>query len=267
MSVLLEGRGLSKVYRLPRETLLAPAVTRVAVSEADIEVRAGETLAVIGESGSGKSSLVRLLLALGRPTTGTVSFDGRPVRATPSGAGLRWFRRETGIVLQDPYASLNPRLTVGRSIAEPLGALGVRGDHRALVAEVLGHVGLHDWRAEQYPHELSGGQRQRVALARAIVHRPRLLVGDEPMSALDVTVRAQILRLLLQLKDTLGLTIVLVSHDIGLVQHIADRIVVMKDGRIVESGPTADLLAHPAHPYTRTLLSSVPRLVERGTPA
>ncbi|AYG04385.1 ABC transporter ATP-binding protein [Gryllotalpicola protaetiae] len=256
---LLTATGLTRDHRLPRRTLFGAPRVAHALRGVDLEVAAGEVVAVIGESGSGKTTLVRLLLALDQPTAGRVTFDGREVKPG-SAAGLRWLRRETGIVLQDPYSSLDPRFTVRRVVAEPLRALGVAGDHRALVDEVLARVGLDASFAERYPHELSGGQRQRVALARAIVHGPRLLVGDEPLSALDVTVRAQVLELLVELRRELGLTIVLVSHDIGLVQHVADRVVVMHDGAIVEQGSTGEVLARPEHPYTRSLVAAAPRL-------
>ncbi|MDM4761608.1 ATP-binding cassette domain-containing protein [Galbitalea sp. SE-J8] len=256
--VLLEGRGLRRSYTVAREGLLSRPVRHDALVDVDIEVRSGETLAIIGESGSGKSTLVRILLGLDRADAGETLFRGEPVDA----AAERRLRRETGIVLQDPYTSLDPRFTIERTIAEPLRAQRVAGDHRALVAEALGHVGLETWRAGQFPHELSGGQRQRVALARAIVHRPRVLAGDEPLSALDVTVRAQILELLRRLRAELGLSIVLVSHDIGLVQSVADRIVVLRGGRVVEAGDAARVLAEPTHPYTRELLASVPTIPE-----
>jgi peptide/nickel transport system ATP-binding protein len=168
------------------------------------------------------------------------------------------------VVFQDPYSSLDPRMSVGRTVAEPLRALGIDGDRRALVRTALADVGLDPALADRYPHELSGGQRQRVALARAIIHRPRLLVGDEPLSALDVTVRAQILDLLRRLHAELGLTLVLVSHDIGLVQHFAQRVVVMRQGEIVETGAAAAVLAAPRHPYTRELIAAVPRLPSEG---
>lgn len=262
MTALLTARGLTRDYRLPKTRLIEPARYRHALVDLDLDVKEGETLAIIGESGSGKSTLTRLLLALDRPTAGEVRFDGRRVE-WESTRQLRWLRAQTGVVFQDPYASLDPRFTVEDIIAEPLRALRIAGDHRALVSAVLDRVGLPAWRLEQYPHELSGGQRQRVALARAIVHGPRLLVGDEPLSALDVTIRAQILELLRELHRELGLTIVLVSHDIGLVKHFAQRVVVMKDGRAVESGDTATVLADPQQDYTRELLAAVPRLVER----
>jgi peptide/nickel transport system ATP-binding protein len=256
---LVEARGLVRDHRLPRRTLFAPGEVRHALRGVDLVIEAGETVAVIGESGSGKSTLVRLLLGLDAPTSGSVTFDGKPV-GTGSAAATRWLRRDTGVVFQDPYSSLDPRMSVGRTIAEPLRALGIEGDRRALVAQALTDVGLEPGLAARYPHELSGGQRQRVAIARAIIHRPRLLVGDEPLSALDVTVRAQVLDLLRRLHRELGLTLVLVSHDLGLVQHVAQRVVVMREGLVVETGETAAVLADPQHPYTRALLAAVPRL-------
>jgi len=201
---------------------------------------------------------VRLLLGLDRPTAGTVSVDGRIVDAGASARSLHWLRRQTGLVFQDPYASLDPRMTAGQIVREPLWALGIDGDHRARVREVIARVGLDPEMGDRYPHEFSGGQRQRIALARALVHRPRILVGDEPLSALDVTVRAQILELLAELRVADELTLLLVSHDIGVVQNLCDTVVVMKDGRIVERGPTRYVLLHPTADYTRTLLSAIP---------
>nr|WP_091187281.1 ABC transporter ATP-binding protein [Microbacterium humi] len=234
----------------------APRVTR-ALAPTDLVIEEGSSLGVIGESGSGKSTLVRLMLALDTATAGTVRFRGTPVHP---GRRAAWFRRETGIVFQDPYASLDPRMTVARIIAEPLTGLGIPGNHRARVLQVLSRVGLDADMAGRYPHEFSGGQRQRIALARAIVHEPCVLVGDEPVSALDVTVRAQILDLLRDLKQTMGLTVVLVSHDIGIVRDLCERVAVMHDGHIVEEGPTAQVLTQPAHDYTRRLLDAVPVL-------
>ena len=255
---LLSARGLTREYVLPRRTLLAPREVRPALRGVDLEVPEGAVVAVIGESGSGKSTLARLLVGLDAPTSGSATFDGRAVQG--SDASLRWLRRQVGVVFQDPYSSLDPRMTAGRIVAEPLRALGIEGDRRALVAAALADVGLDPALAARYPHELSGGQRQRVAIARAIIHGPRLLVGDEPLSALDVAVRAQILDLLRRLHAERGLTIVLVSHDLGLVQRFAQRVVVMRAGEIVEEGETASVLAAPQHPYTRALLAAVPRL-------
>jgi peptide/nickel transport system ATP-binding protein len=265
MSALLRGRGLTRRYPTPKTQLFERRSFTTGLEDADIDVREGSAVGIIGESGSGKSTLVRLLLALDAPTAGTVEFDGRTVDARTSARSLHWLRRQTGIVFQDPYASLDPRMSVGRIVGEPLWALGIdggdrsgRGGRRARVREVLEDVGLEADMAERFPHEFSGGQRQRIALARAIVHRPRLLVGDEPLSALDVTVRAQILQLLGELRARDGLTLVLVSHDIGVVQSLCDQVVVMKDGRIVEEGPTEKVLLQPQVAYTRRLLASIP---------
>lgn len=255
---LLRGRALSRRFPLPRSTFFEAKRWTTALDDADVTIDAGRAVGIIGESGSGKSTLIRLLLGLDTPTTGTVEFDGRQVDAGAGARSLHWLRRETGIVFQDPYASLDPRMSVGRIVAEPLWALGVEGDHRARVREVLESVGLEPDMAARFPHEFSGGQRQRIALARAIVHRPRLLVGDEPLSALDVTVRAQILELLRELRRTESLTLVMVSHDIGVVQNLCDEVIVMKDGRIVEEGPTEKVLLTPQVAYTRRLLASIP---------
>ncbi len=260
MDPQIRARGLSRRHPLPRSTPFARRRETVALAPTDLDIARGEALGVIGESGSGKSTLVRLLLGLDRPSAGTVEFDGRPVDATASARSLHWLRRETGIVLQDPYASLDPRMTVGRIVAEPLWALGIEGDRRARVREVLEDVGLEPDMAGRYPHEFSGGQRQRIALARAIAHRPSVLVGDEPLSALDVTVRAQILELLARLRARDGMTLVLVSHDIGVVHALCDTVAVLKDGAVVEHGPTRDVLARPAHAYTKRLLAAIPTI-------
>ncbi|GAA5204068.1 ABC transporter ATP-binding protein [Microbacterium jejuense] len=255
---LIQARGLSRRYPVPKTHLFEKTAFTTGLEDADIDVREGSSVGIIGESGSGKSTLVRLLLGLDAPSSGTVEFDGRPVDARASARSLHWLRRETGIVFQDPYASLDPRMSVGRIVGEPLWALGIDGDRRARVREVLVDVGLEADMTGRYPHEFSGGQRQRIALARAIVHRPRVLVGDEPLSALDVTVRAQVLELLGELRARDGLTLLMVSHDIGVVQNLCDEVVVMKDGRIVEEGPTEKVLLQPQVSYTRRLLASIP---------
>jgi ABC-type glutathione transport system ATPase component len=255
---LVRARGLTRRYPAPKTTTFGPRVFTTGLEDADLDVAEGSAVGIIGESGSGKSTLVRLLLALDVPTEGTIEFDGRAVDASAPARSLHWLRRQTGIVFQDPYASLDPRMSVGRIVGEPLWALGIEGDRRARVREVLEDVGLEAGMANRFPHEFSGGQRQRIALARAIVHRPRLLVGDEPLSALDVTVRAQILELIGELRARDGLTLLLVSHDIGVVQSLCDEVVVMKDGRIVEEGPTEKVLLQPQVAYTRRLLASIP---------
>lgn len=255
---LIEARGLRRDFPLPRRSAFERTRTQTALAPTELDVAAGASLGIIGESGSGKSTLIRLLLGLDRPTAGSVTIDGSAVDARGSARSLHWLRRQTGLVFQDPYASLDPRMSVERIIAEPLWALGIEGDSSSRVREVIAQVGLDPEMAGRYPHELSGGQRQRIALARALVHRPRILVGDEPLSALDVTVRAQILELLIELRTRTDLTLLLVSHDIGVVQNLCDTVVVMKDGAIVERGATGDVLQHPHEDYTKALLAAIP---------
>lgn len=264
---LIEARGLRRGFVVPKRAAFERTRVQTALEPTDLDIVEGSSVGIIGESGSGKSTLIRLLLGLDRPTAGSVVVDGRAVDASSSARSLHWLRRQTGLVFQDPYASLDPRMTAAQIIREPLWALSIEGDHAARVREVLADVGLDPDMAERYPHEFSGGQRQRIALARALVHRPRILVGDEPLSALDVTVRAQILELLIELRRTTDLTLVLVSHDIGVVQNLCDTVVVMKDGSIVERGATTDVLLDPSHAYTKTLLAAIPVIpaTEAGT--
>ncbi|HEY5632658.1 MAG TPA: oligopeptide/dipeptide ABC transporter ATP-binding protein [Burkholderiaceae bacterium] len=230
-----------------------------AVDGVSFAVRRGETFAIVGESGCGKSTLARVLLRLLAPTSGTVSFDGADV--TSAGAReMRALRREMQIIFQDPYSSLNPRMTVGALVGEPLAVHGVaRGAALAgRVHELLRTVGLAPEHARRYPHEFSGGQRQRIGIARALACGPRLVIGDEPVSALDVSIRAQIINLLEDLKHELGFTLVLVAHDLALIRHTSDRVAVMYLGRIVELADAQALFDAPAHPYTRMLLSAIP---------
>lgn len=262
---LIETRGLSREFAVPKRSAWERGRTQTALAPTDLDIVEGSSVGIIGESGSGKSTLVKLILGLDRPTAGTVSVDGRAVDATASARSLHWLRRRTGLVFQDPYASLDPRMSAAQIIGEPLWALRIEEDHAARIREVLEQVGLEPDMADRYPHEFSGGQRQRIALARAIVHRPGILVGDEPLSALDVTVRAQILDLLIELRRTTGLTLVMVSHDIGVVQNLCDAVVVMKDGRIVERGTTEDVLRHPREEYTQTLLAAIPVIPDSTT--
>jgi peptide/nickel transport system ATP-binding protein len=211
-----------------------------------------DTLGIVGESGSGKTTLVKLLLGLERTDSGKVTYTGQSLR------------REVQVVFQDPASALDPRMRVDDTILEPLRILRIEGDHRARLHELLDAVGLPRASAKRYPHEFSGGQRQRIAIARALAPRPRVLIGDEPVSALDVSVRAQILNLLEDLRVGFQLTLVLVSHDLSVVRHMTDRVVVMRAGKIVEEGPTRDVFKAPQHPYTRLLLDSIPRLNRRG---
>ncbi|MEM8662933.1 MAG: oligopeptide/dipeptide ABC transporter ATP-binding protein [Pseudomonadota bacterium] len=224
----------------------------------DLAVAAGETLGLVGESGCGKSTLARLILRLDKPTAGRVMIDGTDI-ATLEGAHLQAVRERIQMVFQDPQASLNPRMTARAAIAEPLRNFGRGGEAHARVPELAKRVGLSPWHLDRYPHELSGGQCQRVGIARAIALSPDLIVADEPVSALDVSIQAQILNLIADLKAQMGLTLVFVSHDLSVVSHVADRVAVMYMGRIVEVGPARDVLSAPHHPYTRLLLSALPR--------
>jgi ABC-type glutathione transport system ATPase component len=259
---LLEAVDVVKAYR-PRQVLGTREPVR-ALDGVSLAVRAGDRLAIVGESGSGKSTLARLLLALEAPTSGEVRFEGTPVSAHRRSA-LTGLRRAVQIVFQDPLGSLDPRLTVGDSIAEPLRALRVPGDHRARVAELLTAVGLSESAARRYPHQFSGGQRQRIAIARALAPGPAVLVADEAVSALDVSVRAQVLNLLDDLVERLGLTLVFISHDLAVVRHLCTRVAVLYRGRLVEDATADEVYATPSHPYTRALLDAVPRL--RHVPA
>ncbi|GHE76826.1 ABC transporter ATP-binding protein [Amycolatopsis deserti] len=258
MTVLLSAEGLHRSFRLPRRSLFGPRGERHAVRDVGVTVEAGRHLGIVGESGAGKSTLLRLLLALDRPDAGTVRYRGRVVE----GRRPTWFREAVQVVLQDPMSSLDPRSIVRDIVAEPLECLKVPGDHDDRVAEVLADVGLEPDAAWRYPHEFSGGQRQRIAIARALAPRPEVLVGDEPFSALDASVRAQVIGLVRDLAARFGLTLVLVSHDLAVVRQLCEEVVVLKDGAVAERGATAEVLREPRHPYTRALLAAVPRLPE-----
>lgn len=256
-TILAEGKHLSKTFPVKGQ---GKGAALHAVSGVDLAVYEGETLALVGESGCGKSTLGRLLLGLLLPTQGQVFFDGQDLAALPP-ARLRALRRQMQLVFQDTAAALNPRWTVGQSLAEPLRIhnLCPRGEYATRGAALLTQVGLAPDLLDRYPHQLSGGQRQRVGLARALALSPRLVVCDEPVSALDVSVQAQMLNLLADLQASQGLTYVLISHDLGVVRHSADRVCVMFLGRVCEVGPTQALFSAPRHPYTKFLLDSVPR--------
>jgi ABC-type microcin C transport system duplicated ATPase subunit YejF len=256
---LLVGRGLARTYRLPRSTLLGPRAERRALDGVDVDLAERGTLGIVGESGSGKSTLVRILLGLDRATLGTVTYRARTIEPGRP-RSLRWFRREVQVVFQDPLSSLDPRMTIDDIVREPLECLGVEEDHDARVVEVLDAVGVDPEARLRYPHELSGGQQQRIAIARALAPRPRVLVGDEPVSALDVSVRAQVLDLVRRLADEYDLALILVSHDLGVVRSLCDDVIVLHTGRIVERGPTDEVFRRPTHDYTRRLLAAVPRL-------
>jgi peptide/nickel transport system ATP-binding protein len=259
---LLEVRDLVKRYHLPRESLLEPAPVVEALRGVSFTVHAGRSLGIVGESGSGKSTLARLVMALEAPTEGRVQVLGRDLNAL-SPAELIAARRDFQMVFQDPYGSLDPRQRVERIVAEPL--IGVREpDARQRVAAALDAVGLRATDADKYPHEFSGGQRQRIAIARALITRPRLIVADEPVSALDVSVQAQVLNLLADLQAEFGITYLFISHDLAVIDHVCDEVAVMQAGRIVEQGATEQVLHRPSHVYTRSLLAAVPGA---GTPS
>ena len=257
---LLQLRDVRVHFPITKGLLLRRVIGEVrAVDGVDLNVTRGQSVGLVGESGSGKTSLGRAVVGLARPSSGTVVFDGEDVWSLGRVAQKR-LRRRVQMVFQDPYASLDPRMTVGKSIAEPLEIhrLGSRADRTSKVGRLLETVGLHPTHADRYPHELSGGQRQRVGVARALSLDPDLVVADEPVSALDVSIQAQIVNLLKELQRELGLTSILIAHDLAVVRHVSDAIAVMYLGRIVEWSRAADLYREPRHPYTVALLSAVP---------
>ena len=259
---LLEIRDVRQRYRLPRESLLRPPAEVHALRGVSLQVTAGRSMGIVGESGSGKSTLARLAMALERPSGGQVLAEGRDLNAlTP--AELRAARRDFQMVFQDPVGSLDPRRPVWRTVAEPAAALehARRADQRERAAAMLAAVGLGSDALDKFPHEFSGGQRQRIAIARALITRPKLIVADETVSALDVSVQAQVLNLMADLRDAHGVTFLFISHDLAVVSHLCADVAVMQGGLIVEHGPVRQVLREPSHPYTRTLLAAVPELV------
>ncbi len=256
--VLVDARGLSRRYEVRRGLFAGNAIVQ-ALTDVSFTLEAGKTLAIVGESGSGKSTLARLLTLIERPSSGALLIDGIDV-ATVNAEARRKLRREIQIVFQNPYGSLNPRQTIGRALEEPLlvntdlDAAARRNAAQAMMA----NVGLRSEHYDRYPHMFSGGQRQRIAIARALMLRPRILVLDEPVSALDVSIRAQVLNLLAQLQETFKLAYIFVSHDLSVVRHIADRVLVIYLGRAVEIGTRDAIFEAPEHPYTRALLSATP---------
>ncbi len=255
---LLEVEGLTKHFPV-RQGVFARAKGVVhAVEDVSLTVHRGETLGIVGESGCGKSTTARLMVRLIDSTAGTVRFEGRDITRLGHRA-MRPLRREMQIIFQDPYSSLNPRKSVGQIIGEPFSIHKTEKDAKNRVRELLGRVGLSPEHYNRYPHEFSGGQRQRIGIARALALRPKLIVCDEPVSALDVSVQAQILNLLKSLQDEFDLTYVFISHDLSVIRQVSDRIAVMYVGRVVETGASELLYEHPRHPYTAALLSAVPK--------
>ncbi len=258
---LIEVRDLVKHFPLTEGVLRRRSVGAVhAVDGLSFDVHEGETLGIVGETGCGKSTTARLLLALLEPTSGTVALDGRVISEL-SRTELRPLRREMQMIFQDPYSSLNPRRTVGSIISEPYAIHAIapdRSERKRRVQELMESVGLNPEHYNRYPHEFSGGQRQRIGVARALALGPRIVIADEPVSALDVSIQAQILNLLRGLQRDLGLTMVFIAHDLSVVRYMCDRIAVMYLGKIVELATADELFAHPRHPYTAALLSAVP---------
>ncbi|MES3004388.1 MAG: ATP-binding cassette domain-containing protein [Pseudomonadota bacterium] len=244
---------------MPREKLFEPPPKVHALNGVSFSIEAGRSLGIVGESGSGKSTLARLVMALDHPTSGIVKLMGRDLHALPK-EELRQARRDIQMVFQDPYGSLDPRQNVERIVTEPLAAQGAkREEMHQRARESLESVGLRVNDMGKYPHEFSGGQRQRIAIARALITRPRLIVADEPVSALDVSVQAQVLNLMQDLQTQFGITYMLISHDLAVVHHLCDDVAVLWQGRIVEQGPPERLFSAAEHPYTRALLDAVPK--------
>ncbi len=259
---LVEVRDLAKHFPIKRGVVFQRKVGAVrAVDGVSFDVNRGETLGIVGETGCGKSTTARLIMRLHDATSGEVRFDGRDITRM-KGAELKKVRPEMQMIFQDPYSSLNPRKTVGSIVSEPFAIHGLYPDKQArrrAVRELMDTVGLNTEHYNRYPHEFSGGQRQRIGVARALALKPKLLIADEPVSALDVSIQAQVLNLLRDMQRRFGLTVVLISHDLSVVRHMCDRVAVMYGGKIVELAPNEQLYSHPSHPYTRELLAAVPR--------
>ncbi len=266
---LLEVRDLSKFFVTARSLLGAPRVVLRAVENVDFAVAAGETLGLVGETGCGKSTVARTIVGLYAPTAGQVLFRGQDIHAALAGPDASAVRRRVQMIFQDPYASLNPRMTVGDIVGEPLDIhnLAAGSERRDRILHLLEQVGLSPEHASRFPHEFSGGQRQRVGIARALAAGPEFLACDEPISALDVSIQAQVVNLLQELQEKYGLTYLFVAHDLSMIKHISRRVAVMYLGTLVEVAPVGELYANPLHPYTQALLSAIPipdPAVEKG---
>jgi oligopeptide transport system ATP-binding protein len=262
--VLLEVKNLRMYFPVSTGSIIQRTVSNVkAVDDVSLMIRRGETLGLVGESGCGKTTIGRCILQLFKPTSGQITFDGQDLTKFHkfSTERKREVRRHLQIIFQDPYSSLNPRMTVGSIIGEPLiihGLTKSKAEYRERVAELLQNVGLNPYMADRFPHEFSGGQRQRIGVARALSVNPTLIVADEPVSALDVSIQAQIINLLEELQDKFSLTYLFIAHDLSVVQHISDRVAVMYLGRLMETAERNEIYQNPLHPYTKALLSAVP---------
>jgi oligopeptide/dipeptide ABC transporter ATP-binding protein len=256
--IILEAQALERQFETAKPLFGKAKIVR-AVDGITLQIRQGETFAIVGESGCGKSTLARLLVRLITPTAGAVRYEGRDI-ANISERDMRGLRRDLQFIFQDPFSSLNPRMSVGALIEEPLRVhgIGTASERRAKVAHLLSRVGLSPQIADRYPHEFSGGQRQRIGIARALASGPKVLIGDEPVSALDVSIQAQVVNILEDLKEEFGLTLVVIAHDLAVVRHMADRVAVMYLGEIVELAPVDRLFTAPQHPYTAALIAAIP---------
>ncbi len=259
--IILQAKNIKKYFPIRRGLLLREVGQVKAVDDITLTVRKGETLGLVGESGCGKSTLGRTLIRLYEPTSGEIKFDGQDF-LNLKGSELRLKRKDMQMIFQDPYASLDPRMTVGQIIRQPLDIhkIGTPDERRLRVEQLLELVGLRPAHINRYPHEFSGGQRQRISIARAIALNPELIICDEPVSALDVSIQAQILNLLKDLQEKLNLTYIFISHDLSVIEHVCDRIAVMYLGKIVEIAPRDELFKNPQHPYTQALIGSIPRV-------
>jgi peptide/nickel transport system ATP-binding protein len=265
--ILLDVQHVSQQYTLPKPSLFAKAGHIQALKDVSFQLTAGKSMGIVGESGSGKSTLARLVMALEKPTQGKVFFNGKDLNALPQGQ-LRLARSDFQMVFQDPYGSLDPRQKVLRIVTEPLHSTLNSGSGHALSAQdlkdraafALTEVGLRASDLDKYPHEFSGGQRQRIAIARALITRPSLIVADEPVSALDVSVQAQVLNLMMDLQDRFGLSYLFVSHDLAVINLMCDDVIVLQHGQVVEAGSADEIFQRPQHPYTQALLDAIPGL-------
>lgn len=253
---ILEVRGVTQVYKLRRQKLFGPPASLTVLDEVSFDVRPGEAVGIVGESGAGKTTLTRMLTGIERPGQGEVFYDGADIW---SGDADRWreFRRSVQVVLQNPRSSFDPRMRIGTSLREPLRSLGIEGDYKARIVEVLDQVGLSESALDRFPHEFSGGQLQRIAIARALMPGPKVLIADEPVSALDVSIQAQVLNLITDLVKGLGLSLVLIAHDLSVVAYATSRVAVMSMGRIVERGKPLDLFVRPEAEATRSLVGAI----------